>query len=94
MIQEHFLIFAVLTFTIGIPISTLKPSQLLLTPPFAARNSSILAARFLNSSYWHFSYEWRSSWYSHLNQHTLSSPTAKLRARWKPQSIGDCRGKS
>ncbi|KAG9680257.1 hypothetical protein KCU87_g454, partial [Aureobasidium melanogenum] len=30
---------------------------LLLSPPFAALNSSIFATRFLNSSYWHFSYE-------------------------------------
>ena len=34
--------------------------QLLLAPPFSALNSSILATRFLNSSYWHFSYECRS----------------------------------
>jgi hypothetical protein len=34
--------------------------QLLLSPPFAARNSSIFATRSLNSSYWHFSYECRS----------------------------------
>lgn len=34
--------------------------QLLLSPFLAALNSSILATRSLNSSYWHFSYEWRS----------------------------------
>ena len=34
--------------------------QLLLAPPFAALNSSILATRRLNSSYWHFSYVCRS----------------------------------
>lgn len=32
-----------------------SPFQLLLAPPFASRSSSILATRFLNSSYWHFS---------------------------------------
>lgn len=36
-------------------------AQLLRAPPLAALSSSILATRFLNSSYWHFSYECRSS---------------------------------
>lgn len=30
-------------------------NQLLLSPPLASRSSFILATRFLNSSYWHFS---------------------------------------
>ncbi|KAH0238262.1 hypothetical protein KCV06_g603, partial [Aureobasidium melanogenum] len=34
-----------------------RRAGLLLSPPFAALNSSIFATRFLNSSYWHFSYE-------------------------------------
>ena len=36
-------------------------TQLLLSPPLASRSSFILATRFLNSTYWHFSYECLSS---------------------------------
>lgn len=36
--------------------------QLLRSPFFDALSSSIFFTRSLNSSYWHFSYECRSSW--------------------------------
>ena len=45
----------------AIPPNAVHMPQLLLAPPLAARISSILATRFLNSSYWHFSYECLSS---------------------------------
>ncbi len=43
-------------------------NQLLRAPPLAALSSSILAMRFLNSSYWHFSYECLSSYCADIMQ--------------------------
>lgn len=50
------------------PLTSLpaSPRQLLLAPPFCALSSSIFFALFLNSSYWHFSYECRSSYIPHV----------------------------
>lgn len=47
--------------------SSPTPPQLLLFPPLSFLNSSILATRSLNSSYWHFSYECLSLYSPHTH---------------------------
>ena len=47
-------------------LPTSSPAQLLLAPPLAALSSSIFSSLFLNSTYWHFSYECLSSCSKHI----------------------------
>ena len=53
------LLFVIVVYTMTPALSA--SAQLLLAPPFEALSSSIFATLFLNSTYWHFSYDCLSS---------------------------------
>lgn len=62
-------------------------AQLLLAPPFAALSSSIFATLFLNSTYWHFSYECLSSYNNHSQPCTACLSRASIAYHAFPRQV-------
>lgn len=71
-----------------------RKTQLLRAPSLEARSSSILATRFLNSSYWHFSYECRSSCRKRTKEYRLTKRILDRGGRVDRFEIGGPLGRS